>query len=319
LIKRLVLFLLIPLVLGFADSEVYSQVAVEGNRLVTIVCSDSSLASIRSLKGIRQTLMASGLALDIEEVNFKAEHPDEVQTRLSLLKPDLIISVGSRSTLFIKDNFADQPLVFSTVLNPETSGILDMNDPVKRNVTGASLDIPVNIQFQKFKLVNPGMKKIGVVYTAQTEKLIEEAQLIVTDLGLELVSIRIESDKELPRALDSLCRVVDGIWTTPDDFIYTPQATKFMILICLRNHIPIMGFTPSFVESGALLGLNYDYKDIGRRAGELAVRYLKGEPMDSIPIAPPGVIYLHINLKTANQLGIDIDQSLVDISKEIYK
>lgn len=319
MIKRLILFLLIPLVLGFPNGAVYSQTPVEGNKLVTIVCSDSSLASMRSLKGIRQTLMASGLALDIEEVNLKAGHPDEIQTRMSLLNPDLVISVGSRSTLFIRDNFADQPLVFSTVLNPETSGILDIAGSAKRNVTGASLDIPVDIQFQKFKLVNPRLKKVGVVYSAQTEKLIKEAQLIVPELGLELVSIRIESDKELPQALDSLCRVADGIWTTPDDFIYTPQATKFMILVCLRNRIPIMGFTPSFVESGALLGLNYDYKDIGRRAGELAMRYLNGEPMDSIPIAPPGVIYLHINLKTANQLGIDIDQSLVDISKEIYK
>jgi putative ABC transport system substrate-binding protein len=319
LIKRLVLFLFFSLALGLPANEVYSQAPSTGNKLVAIICSDSSLASMRSLKGIRQTLMASGLALDIEEVNLKAEHPDEAQTRLSLLKPDLFISVGSRSTLFVKDNFADQPLVFSTVLNPETMGILDINDSAKRNVTGASLDIPVDIQFQKFKLVNPRLKKVGVVYTVQTEKLIEEAQLIAPDLELELVSIRIESDKELPRALDSLCREVDGIWTTPDDFIYTPQATKFMVLVCLRNRIPIMGFTPSFVESGALLGLNYDYKYIGRRAGELAMRYLNGEPMDSIPIAPPGVIYLHINLKTANQLGIEIDQSLVDISKEIYK
>ena len=80
-----------------------------------------------------------------------------------------------------------------------------------------------------------------------------------------------------------------------------------------------MGFSPSFVKSGALLGLKYDYKDIGRRAGELAMRFLQGEPLADIPIASPGVIYLHINLKTANQIGIEVDQSLVDISKEIYK
>ncbi|NIP42539.1 MAG: hypothetical protein GWO41_09455 [candidate division Zixibacteria bacterium] len=296
----------------------YSQEPQAEKKHIAVVCSDSSLASLRSFKGIIQRLQTADIPVEYAELNLKADGHENTTAKLKLLQPDLVITVGSPATLLIKENLPDLPLIFSTVLNPQTSGIIDASDSIL-DITGASLDIPIDIQFQKFKMIYGGLKKIGVIYTEQSEPLIEEARQIAPQLDLELVAIRIDSDRELPLALDSLCRVADGIWTTADDLIYTPQATKFMILVSLRNKKPIMGFSPSFVKSGALLGLNYDYKDIGRRAGGLAMRYLLGESLSEIPIASPGVIYLHINLKTATQMGIEVDQSLVDISKEIYK
>jgi putative ABC transport system substrate-binding protein len=315
--KRLILLWAVIFVVS-SGPAVFSQEPQASARHVAVICSDSSLASLRSLKGISQSLEKADIPIEIVELNYKAEGAENIITKINLIKPDLAISVGSPSTIFIKDNFPDLPLIFSTVLNPGTSGIISKSDS-SRSITGASLDIPIDIQFQKFKMVYRKLKSLGVIYTEQTGALIDEARTIAPELGLELVAIKIESDREVPKALDSLCRVVDGIWTIADDSIYTPQATKFMILVSLRNKKPIMGFSPSFVKSGALLGLNYDYKDIGRRAGDLALRYFQGEPLKEIPIASPGVIYLHINLKTAGQLGIEIDQSLVDISKEIYK
>lgn len=317
--KRLVRLLLIVLILMGAKNNLSAQADRTGEFLIAIVSSDSSYATNRSLKGIKQTFSRSSLNIQVEEINLKYEGPQETVSKINLLKPNLVVTVGSPSTIFIKDSFPEIPLIFSTVLNPETSGILDTLSGKPKKVTGASLDIPIDIQFQKFIMVHPGLKKVGVIYTEQTEKLIKEAVRIAPSLGLELVGIKIESEREMPTALDSICRVADGIWTTADDLIYTPQATRFMILSSLRNSKPIMGFSPSFVKSGALMGLNYDYKDIGRRAGELALRWISGEPIDSLPIASPGVIYLHINLKTAKQMGIVIDQSLVDISKEIYE
>lgn len=296
-----------------------AQDAPAVKKLVAIVCSDSSVATNRSIKGIKQSLKHSGIDIQFEEINYKAEGKNKVKSMLEVLDPDLVISVGSPSTIFIREEFPQKPLIFSTVLNPETSGIINPNDTSNRNVTGSTLDIPVEIQFQKFKMIHPGLKKLGVIYTDNTAPLIEAAYKVAPNLDIEFHAIKISSDKDVPGALDSLCRVVDGIWTTADDLIYTPQATRFMILAALRNGKPIMGFSPNFVKSGALLGLNYDYKDIGRQAGELAVNYFHGTPINELPLAPPGVIYLYINLKTAHQLGIEIDQSLVDISKEIYE
>jgi putative tryptophan/tyrosine transport system substrate-binding protein len=319
LVRRILLILTVVLLLFPGDHEALSQNVNTHNKLVAIVCSDSSIASTRSIKGIRQSLKRSDYAVEFNEMNIKSEGEDAIISKLNLLKPDLVITVGSPSTIFIKGKFPEIPLIFSTVLNPETSGIITDNENSLRNITGASLDIPIEIQFKKFMRVHPNLKSVGVIYTEQTSMLIEEARQIAPQLGLELTAIKITVEKDVPKALDSLCRVVDGIWTTADDFIYTPQATKFMILASLRNRKPIMGFTPSFVKSGALMGLNYDYKDIGRSAGEQAIRFFNGEEMSKIPIAIPGMIYLHINMKTANQLGIDIDQSLVDVSKEIYQ
>ena len=78
----------------------------------------------------------------------------------------------------------------------------------------------------------------------------------------------------------------------------------------LRNRIPFVGLSPSFVKAGALLAFTTDYRDLGRQAGEQSVRILTGEDTAGIPITVPRDLSLFINMNTAKQIEVEIDDAI---------
>ncbi|MEE8577509.1 MAG: ABC transporter substrate binding protein, partial [candidate division Zixibacteria bacterium] len=145
------------------------------------------------------------------------------------LKPAIVLTIGSSATALAQKNFEDLPIVFSAVKYPVLSGFVESVQHPGGNITGASLDIPTNIQFGYFKKIIPEMKKIGVLYTDNTASLIPQAKIVARQLGLELIALNVDTDKELPETLDSLTSVVDGIWSVADPNLFKPKATRYIL------------------------------------------------------------------------------------------
>jgi len=288
---------------------------------LAIIYSDSLESTLRTIKGIRSAISLPNATFNYSEF-YIGEHADSLDKRISNIQstnPKLILTVGSPATRIIADRIKDRPIIFSAVLNPETSGFVKTLNSPGGNITGASLDIPADIQFKYFKRVIKGLNKIGVLYTAETENLIPPAKALAQALGLELQAIKINSEKEIPAALDNLNRTVQGFWSVADANIFTPSSTRFIILNTLRTGKPFMGFSKNMVESGALFALDYDYKDIGRQAGRIALEVLLGKPPSSIPVAVPGIIWFHYNEKTAKHISVVIPEDLASVAKAVYR
>jgi putative ABC transport system substrate-binding protein len=188
-----------------------------------------------------------------------------------------------------------------------------------RNITGASLDIPADIQFRYFRKIIPTLSRIGVMYTTNTSSLISPSMVVAQQMGLQLVPIKIEDVKEIPRALDSLAKCVEGVWSVADPNLFSPQSTKYILLNCLRKGLPFMGFSRYVVESGALFALDFDYKAIGHQAGDIANEVLAGAQPGTIPVSNPDVIWFHYNEKTAEHLNLVMPGELVAVAKEVYR
>ena len=54
------------------------------------------------------------------------------------------------------------------------------------------------------------------------------------------------------------------------------------------------------------MALSIDYQDVGAQCGALAARVLAGEHPSSLPITTPQKVTLHINLKMAETIGLNI-------------
>lgn len=275
----------------------------------------------RALKGIKKVLEESDQ--DIRVIEYLVpEDPQERKLSLEKLiseKPDLIITIGSKATKAVSQKIDDIPVVFSVVLNPVISGFVESMESSGNNLTGASLDIPIKIQFEKFKLIVPHLKKIAVLHTPETEGLVKNSQAIAEDLNLKIIPFLAASEKDVPKALEQMQKEAQVLWTIADPQIYTPQTTQFILLHALRNRLPVMGINPSFVGNGALFALACDYKDIGIQSGEMALEVLSGKNTRHIPISVPRIIYLYLNLKTAEHIGLEISPDLISVAKEIYR
>lgn len=288
---------------------------------VVILKSDQLKSTNRSLYGARKVIDSEHE--NVVYTEFLLKQTDQIDQQIidsiRSLNPALLLTVGSSATRLAKRNFQDVPIVFSSVKYPMLSGFVKTFDNPGGNVTGASLDIPLEVQFRTFKQIVPEMKKIGVLYTRHTEKLIVAARTQARKMGLTLVAVPVKENKELPRALDSLIRTVDGIWSVADPVLFTPQSTKYILLNTLRGNIPFMGFSRHVVESGALFALDFDYKAVGQQAGSIANRILNGERPKDIKVSLVDVLWFHYNEKTAGRVDVNIPASLVAVAKEVYR
>jgi putative ABC transport system substrate-binding protein len=288
---------------------------------VAVLMSDSLTSTTRTLQGAEKVVRRSGMDVELRTF-FVGQGPEAAQRivdSVRVLQPRAILTIGSAATTLAKESFTNVPIVFAGVMYPVLSGFVESNKHPGANITGASLDIPTEIQFRYFKMIIPDIKKIGVLYTHHTASLIPNARAVARGMGIELVAIEVRDGRQLPEALDSLANTVQGIWSVADPALFDPQATRYILLNTLRKGIPLMGFSRYVVESGALFALDFDYKAVGFQAGQILNRVLSGESPADISVSAADVIWFHYNEKTAQHIEVTIPEELVAVAKEVYR
>ena len=288
---------------------------------VAIITTDTLTSTQRSVTGAKSVIKSAlpQVAFSEQLISYPNGKGSITADSIRALKPSLILTVGTAATEFAQNNFKDITIVFSSVMYPIVSGFVESYNKPGGNITGASLSIPSKTQFDYFKMIVPKLKAIGVLYTSNTEALIPQAKQTAKGLGLELVSIKVTCERELPAAFDSLTRSVQGIWSLADPNLFSPQSTKFILINALRRGIPLMGFSRNVVESGALFALDFDYKAVGRQAGEIASQILRGARTENLSVTTPDIIWFHYNEKTAKHINITIPDELIAVAKEVYR
>ena len=288
---------------------------------IVILAGDELTSTQRTEKGASKVI--SNENPNIIYTNLLIQPNDEnynnIVDSIKKINPKLILTIGSHATKLAQDNFTNTPIVFSSVKYPVLSGFVNSVGNPGKNITGASIDIPTKVQFEKFQQIIPNVKKIGVLYTENTASLIPQAQVIASQLGIELIAVEVINEKDLPLKLDSLAAMVEGIWSVADPILFKPKSTRYILINTLRKRIPFMGFSRYVVESGALFALDFDYKAVGRQAGEIVNQVLAGNDPATIKVTAADVIWFHYNEKTAERINIKIPDELAAVAKEVYR
>jgi putative ABC transport system substrate-binding protein len=275
---------------------------------ITIVTSRDIAPYRAAQAGFLEVLERSGMAYRLTEVRADVEdrmvHRVAQEVRSS--RPDLILTIGSAATRAVGREIHDIPIVFSLVL--ETGADEPLGD-FGANVTGASMRIPLRVQFEKLREAIPSARRFGVMFNPDaTGETVSQAAAVAAEMGLELIPVPVRSPAEVVAELDSLQEKVDLLWSVPDSTVFTAQSVRHILLATLRKKIPFIGLSPSYVRAGALLSLSCDYLDVGRQSGELALEVLQGSAPGTIPVTEPRTVSFYLNLNTAEQLEIDISE-----------
>jgi len=288
---------------------------------IVIVTADTLTSTQRSVSGVKSVIRSSNPNTQFVEILLNPADPQSARLRDSIraVHPNLLVTTGTDATQFAKANFTDIPVVFSSVMYPVVSGFVETFNRPGGNITGASLSIPPRTQFEYFKTIVPTLKTIGVLYSSNTASMIPPAQVVARSCGLELIALKVDSDKDLAARVDSITKIAQGLWSLADPSLFTPQSTKYILINALRRETPFMGFSRILVESGALFALDFDYKAVGRQAGEIVCQILKGAHPANISVTTPDIVWFHYNEKTARHMAIKMPDSLVAIAKEVYR
>jgi putative ABC transport system substrate-binding protein len=235
----------------------------------------------------------------------------------SEVKPDLILAVGIWALQAVVHEGVDIPVVFAMVLNPPT-----VIGSTPRNITGASMNVPVEESIRLLEELGPTIRRIGVVYNpAETGYLVKKAEAAAKAGGLTLVARQIRSPKEAVQAVKALQQEgIDALWILPDETVLDPTVVEYALLSSYRYNIPLLGLSERQAEMGALLSVSFgSSRDIGRQAGELANVILEGGASGPIPYTTARTLRVVVNLKAAEKLGVRIPESILAMADTVIR
>jgi len=127
-----------------------------------------------------------------------------------------------------------------------------------------------------------------------------EAEAKAAGMSIRVVDC-LTPDRLLPAFL-SLRGQVDFVICPPDGKLFNSTTVRPLILASLEHRLPVIGFSESFVRTGAMAGVYPDYAEVGVQTGELARKYLSGTPSGENQY--PKKTRMAVNARVARLLGL---------------
>jgi len=233
-------------------------------------------------------------------------------------RPDLILALGTRAAREASRQEPNTPTVYSMVLIPPESSPDQATFQGQKNLTGATLNIPLGTQLDEIIRVFPSVRRIGMISDPdRTRPVVETARQLVAQRGLSLQVAWADSEQMIPEAVRTLRDSIDVLWMIPDETVLTPRSARYIIFELIKAGVPVMGLSSAYVKAGALVALDCDYSDIGRQSGELAVHILAGQSPGRLPHTAPRVTVRALNLKVREHMRIPMDDRVIKDSNVV--
>lgn len=304
-IRRTLLFLAVAC-LVFSTLWCYAAERV----VVSVVFPSDVEAYRQAWEGFQEFLDAKKVPLWVSEYNLKEQEPAAVYSRINKIRPNVVVTLGTKASKLAKEKIKNIPVVFCMVFHPE--------EITTSNITGVSMEIPVEIKLQGIKRILPHTKVIGLIYSPGLTEAYKEISQVCLQMGFKLIGKRIDSEGGFPNALKDISCRIDCFLMIPDSKIYSPGSVKHLLLESLREKFPVVGLSSLYTKAGALFSFNCDYNDLGQQAARITLRILNGERPAYIECSIPRKAKLSLNRVAAERFGIDIPPQIMKEASEVF-
>jgi putative ABC transport system substrate-binding protein len=235
-------------------------------------------------------------------------------TELVNVPVDVIFANSAPAALAAKHATSSIPIVFETLGEPITAGLVSSLARPERNLTGIS-GLGPELSGKRLELLRelvPGLRRVAVLVNpgnVMTVPTVRETHKAAAILGLRIETIEVRD----PEQLDSSLSAVSGDGTTalivvPDPMLLT-HARRIQALI-LKRRVPAVHAETGWLQADALMLFGPSLVDHFRQAATLVDKILRGARVADLPVEQSTRFELVINAKTARALGLTIPQSL---------
>lgn len=260
------------------------------------------------------------IVFDFQNAQGEASINQSIAQKFANGEYDLFMPIGTQASQAIANLIKDKPIVFASVTDPVTAGLVESSQNPGGNVTGTSDITLYQEHLSLLKKLKPDAKKVGLVYNpgeANSQFALDETKKYGEDLELEFITAPASNSGEVLSAGRSIVDKVDAFYILPDNTVVAGQ--EALIGLAIEAKKPLISVDQSGVEKGALGTLGTNYQKVGERTAELAIRVLKGEDPGSIPVLGVTDADLFINVKTAQAIGITLPDELIQQAKVVYR
>ncbi len=234
--------------------------------------------------------------------------------RLRADPPRVIVGLGAKAAWIAHTELPEIPLIFALVVSPERYGL------VGEGLAGVSHDVPPDMQLAQLTLVAPDVKRLGMILGESNDSM-DSAQAIraAERAGLELVVLRVSTERHVRKAWHELRSEVDALWLVPDPLVVTPENFRYLREQAAYAGVPIITDSEDLVRAGALMCVAPDREIVGDQVAEMANDLLAGTPIGDLTHQPAGAVRVLLNVETQEAVGLLIDEFTLDFIDEVVK
>src|SRR5690625_1482833 len=264
----------------------------------------------RAFEGFQDALADAGLDVEYDYQNAQADQNNvkTISDNFVADNVDLIFANSTPSAEGALNATKDIPIVFTSVTDAISAGLVEAMDKPGENITGV-VDLHPDSIVKTIEFIDKYFEgsDVGIVYNAgeansvaQIESILEVAE----DTSLTIFERTVANSSEVQQATMTLAGDVDVFFIFTDNTVVS--ALESVIGVANEQQIPLFVGEPDSLEKGGFATYGIDYYTIGYRAGEMAVEILTGEKEPSeINVEYPPSMQLFINKEAAELQGVE--------------
>ncbi len=285
----------------------------------------SNLSRMDALRvGLRDLGYVEGKNLVIESrwADGEFDRLPKLAAELVRLKVDVILTAGTPGVRAAKNATTTIPIVMVTSGDPVAFGLVTSLARPGGNITGASTFSP-ELSAKRIELIKeafPGTQRVGVIFNPENsinERNLPAMGQAAKALKLTIHRFEVRNAEDFKSAYAALIKQrVDAVVLPDDDFIAANHSRIVELVDKLR--LPSIG-RADFAQAGGVIGYSVNILDLYRRSATFVDKIIKGVKPAELPVEQPMRFEFIVNLKAANQIGVNIPMSVLVQAETVIK
>jgi putative ABC transport system substrate-binding protein len=280
------------------------------------------------LQGLRDLGYIEGrnVVIEYRDAKGKSERLPALAAELVALKVDVIVAASILPALAAQQATRTLPIVFASVGDPVSSGLVTSLARPGGNVTGLSFLAPdlVGKHLELLKEAVPRASRVAVLWQPGflgergERDMLKRAEAAARTLGVQPQFVEARDPADFDRAFSEMTRARAGALTVLSSSMFLGERRR-LVDLAAKHRLPAEYPYREFVDAGGLMSYGANVADLYRRAATYVDRILKGAKPGDLPVEQATKFELVVNLKTAKALGITIPQLVLGRADEVIQ
>ena len=269
-------------------------------------------------------VLGRNLAIDYRWSIFDMERARATAEELLNLAPDVMFCAGSPATLALQRATRTVPVVFITVSEPVSQGIVASLSRPGGNLTGFSyLEPAIGAKWlELLTAIAPGVNRVALMFNPSSSPysrlFYQTIEAATSKFAVQAFMALVHDASEIEPIIAMLGREPGGgLIVSADAFNLANR--KLIMDLAARHRVPAIYGFPALAAEGGLIYYNVEFIDQYRSAAGYVARILRGEKAGDLPVQQPARFELRINMRTAKSLGLDVPPTLLALADEVIE
>jgi ABC-type uncharacterized transport system substrate-binding protein len=261
------------------------------------------------------------VAIEYRWAETRFERSPEIIAEFVRLKVDVILTSGP-AVFAAKQATSVIPIVFATVADPLSTGLVASLARPGGNVTGLSLTSPelASKRLELLREVVPGLRRLAIMANVDyppAMRELDEVEIAAHPLGIETIALKIRQAADIAPAFEALKGRAEALYVVGESLTGANQVR--INSFALGARLPTMHVNRARLETGGLVSYGPNFPSFYRRAADYVDKILRGAKPADIPVEQPSKFDLIINLTTAKAIGLKVPESFLLRADEVIE